>query len=65
MPYPDAPNPPCPWCGSAATRLMTVAVNLFVPLYSCLNCDRFWRQGLPPQGTSDKASGESRAGQRP
>ena len=61
----DARNPQCPWCGSAATRLMTVAVNLFVPLYSCLNCDRFWRQGLPPQGNSDKASGESRTAQHP
>jgi hypothetical protein len=60
MPASGAANPPCPWCGSAATRLITVAVNLFVPLYSCLNCDRFWRQpqaapidkGLPPNRTA-------------
>jgi DNA-directed RNA polymerase subunit RPC12/RpoP len=65
MPSTDARNPRCPSCGSAATRLMTVAVNLFVPLYSCLNCDRLWRQALPPQGNSDKPSGDGRTGQHP
>jgi hypothetical protein len=63
MPYPDARNPPCPWCGSAATRLMTVAVNLFVPLYSCLNCDRFWRHTPPPPKTEQNALPGERADQ--
>jgi hypothetical protein len=55
MPSPDARNPHCPWCGSAATRLVTVAVELFVPLYACLNCDRLWRETTPPKRIQSNA----------